>query len=61
MPITEVREWGDAGLAELIRPYTEAPHDRLMMNMLNIHGRGGEGEEDIGEEGGNGVRISNVR
>ena len=37
IPITEVREWGDPGLNELIIPYTEPAADRL-----NLNGAGNE-------------------
>ena len=32
IPITEVREWADPGLNELITPFTEPPLDRLNLN-----------------------------
>ena len=32
IPITEVREWGDPGLNELITPFTEPSLDRLNLD-----------------------------
>ena len=32
IPITEVREWADPGLSELITPYTEPNLDRLNLD-----------------------------
>lgn len=40
IPITEVREWNDTGLSELIQPYTDPAFNQHMLEDENMFGRG---------------------